>query len=364
MHTSNLMKKYLLPATCLIGTAAMASAEWTKVADFEDYNQTTDEAEFIAQGWIFQDWDYYGYPECVDGTKDCTGYRAVVAAPFGGSGNVFEIRAGDPTVNEPVNSRSITAFPLPVEIPVNGTATFYQKVAFERPEAAHHWGLTVVAEPVNGPDEPHHGYGDLGTSTATDFFGNQLPRVHQGGWVGATEDLDGVMVPEIWYEFWYHISNNDQSLGSGVFELYIRGGVYEEITHLPNYTLPQDLIDAGVTVWQFRNRVEEPITRWLNVTNTGNPAERYNGVGAMYIDDMYIALDEFTLEVPDGGTVNPDTWAGYPVLESGDCDTGSLLGWVNVNYKPYIFSYSLNQWMYIDESAVSSSGAWAYVFSF
>lgn len=61
-----------------------------------------------------------------------------------------------------------------------------------------------------------------------------------------------------------------------------------------------------------------------------------------------------------GGTLNE--WAGYPWNdESGDVDTESFLGWVNVLSGDWIWSYSLGQYIYCPEEFVSVSGAWAYV---
>lgn len=55
------------------------------------------------------------------------------------------------------------------------------------------------------------------------------------------------------------------------------------------------------------------------------------------------------------------TWAGYDILETGDVDTSNWLGFINVNNSPWIYSYNLDQWMYIEESSVNNSGSWTYV---
>ncbi|NDV62885.1 glycoside hydrolase family 16 protein [Puniceicoccales bacterium CK1056] len=61
------------------------------------------------------------------------------------------------------------------------------------------------------------------------------------------------------------------------------------------------------------------------------------------------------------GTINEEeSWAGYPVVE-GVVDTGDWLGMLYVGHRPWIWSYSLEGWMYLPVSHVGSSGAWVYV---
>jgi hypothetical protein len=55
------------------------------------------------------------------------------------------------------------------------------------------------------------------------------------------------------------------------------------------------------------------------------------------------------------------TWAGYDVDELGWADTTPWLGFVNVVGDPWIWSASLNNWMYLPEDSVSESGAWIYI---
>ena len=58
----------------------------------------------------------------------------------------------------------------------------------------------------------------------------------------------------------------------------------------------------------------------------------------------------------------PVPWAGYPVGNRGEVDTGSWLGWLNAYHEPNLWSYSLDGWIYIEESDVTTSGGWMYIF--
>jgi hypothetical protein len=79
--------------------------------------------------------------------------------------------------------------------------------------------------------------------------------------------------------------------------------------------------------------------------------------GADGTSDGYINAMSITFEAAE----EPTTWAGYPRLPSGDVNTESFLGWVNVLQGDFIWSYSLNGWMYLPEDFVGEVGAWTYV---
>lgn len=60
-------------------------------------------------------------------------------------------------------------------------------------------------------------------------------------------------------------------------------------------------------------------------------------------------------------TPPPATWAGYTIVEGGAIDTTPLMGWLNISSAPWLYSYTLNKWIYGDESAFGAGGAWVYV---
>ncbi len=58
----------------------------------------------------------------------------------------------------------------------------------------------------------------------------------------------------------------------------------------------------------------------------------------------------------------PTTWAGYSIVDgAGNVDTAPWMGMVNVADAPWVYSYTLNNWLYIPEEHVSTSGGWGYV---
>lgn len=49
-------------------------------------------------------------------------------------------------------------------------------------------------------------------------------------------------------------------------------------------------------------------------------------------------------------------WAGFPIDEDGFVNTGRLLGWAEVSLSPWIWSYSLGTWAYVEEDWVAANG--------
>ncbi|MEX0330414.1 MAG: hypothetical protein AB3N64_03225 [Puniceicoccaceae bacterium] len=60
-------------------------------------------------------------------------------------------------------------------------------------------------------------------------------------------------------------------------------------------------------------------------------------------------------------TPPPATWAGYTIVDGSLIDTTPLMGWLNIASAPWLYSYSLNKWIYGDESTFGEGGAWLYV---
>jgi len=135
----------------------------------------------------------------------------------------------------------------------------------------------------------------------------------------------------------------------------------EDVTYRGNvlnsgkFDVYADYLLVGSNIETGSDEPEDEIERILLRTQY---AEGGTVAQEMWIDNWQ------TASVPPDPSGGFETWAGYLVLETGDANTGEWLGWVNVSAKPWILNYDLNQWMYINESEVSDSGSWAYVFNF
>lgn len=78
-----------------------------------------------------------------------------------------------------------------------------------------------------------------------------------------------------------------------------------------------------------------------------------DGVNDGYVNCMSVTYEPAEL-----------TWAGWPVDELGNVDTTPFMGWLNVGFGDYVWSYSLNNYIYMPEDFVSSGGAWTYIPNF
>jgi hypothetical protein len=119
-------------------------------------------------------------------------------------------------------------------------------------------------------------------------------------------------------------------------------------------------MEDGSNTALFRNGTDDPLVT-LNIISAGSNS---GPVSVFLLDDIY--FDPTGINLDGGDPVEGDTfWAGYKVVnEAGDADTGGWLGWVNTLNKPWIYVYSLNNYLYLEEDAVTSSGAWAFAVNF
>lgn len=75
----------------------------------------------------------------------------------------------------------------------------------------------------------------------------------------------------------------------------------------------------------------------------------------------------YRLETSAGETIllapapSASAWSVWPRDAAGNVDTGDFLGWINVRQAPWVWSFSLDGWLFLPEGAVHQAGAWAYV---
>jgi beta-glucanase (GH16 family) len=61
------------------------------------------------------------------------------------------------------------------------------------------------------------------------------------------------------------------------------------------------------------------------------------------------------------GTLNEEaSWGGWPVVD-GNVDTEGWIGWLYIDNDPWVWSYSLNKWIYLPEVLVTTGGGWVYI---
>jgi hypothetical protein len=66
------------------------------------------------------------------------------------------------------------------------------------------------------------------------------------------------------------------------------------------------------------------------------------------------------MQIVDTSSGSGPTWAGYDILQDGWVDTTPWMGYINVSAGDWVWSASLNKYLYLPEVFVSESGSWAY----
>jgi len=140
------------------------------------------------------------------------------------------------------------------------------------------------------------------------------------------------------------------------WECYIQGGQWTEQTRLDT--------DDMTGIWLFRtNPAPEGTVQWFQVSlSRGNssPTGGEKGIDPTYFDNVAIDTTGQNLTKPPVGD-GPTTWAGYTVDSNGNANTMGWLGIVNVTHKPWIYSWSMGAYLYIEEDSITDGGSWVYV---
>lgn len=111
--------------------------------------------------------------------------------------------------------------------------------------------------------------------------------------------------------------------------------------------------ESIVGTYQFQNPSTN-IGGFLLATGTG----ANQAVPTMQVDNISIRTGE---DLIPGDPGSSGMYAGYPVLEGGFVDTGAWLGFLYVGDSPWVWSYTLNNWLFMEEPEADSPGAWVFV---
>lgn len=137
---------------------------------------------------------------------------------------------------------------------------------------------------------------------------------------------------------------------------------WEGRTVVDSFTTPGNK-DTWVTVDGFfmadlaRVDQSELLNTGIHVFSTQEGKGFVSGeAGLYYVDDVLV-------KVSQGEIIETETWAGYEVdADTGNVDTGAWLGVLHVTHAPFVYSFDLGSFLYIDETTISGdSGAWVYI---
>jgi len=139
-------------------------------------------------------------------------------------------------------------------------------------------------------------------------------------------------------------------------------------------SVEEEEIHFELTDWMDDSIYDYPLTVKFRIDNEWDK----EGISAIQGGK---ALEAWTVEndgnlyalvkaVPDRGEVvlyssELDTealsWGGMIGDAGGDLDTGDLLGWINVKRQPWIWSYTLDHWIYAADPGEEVDAVWSYI---
>lgn len=116
------------------------------------------------------------------------------------------------------------------------------------------------------------------------------------------------------------------------------------------------------TVQDFSLSATFPDEESLQVVQIGFEASTRYDAGSKTMDSAEVYFEAIEAFV-EGDDVGPTTWAGYDRDANGNVNTGSWMGWLNVTHEPAVWSYTLQNWVYLPEGNVTANGGWTYIFA-
>jgi hypothetical protein len=103
----------------------------------------------------------------------------------------------------------------------------------------------------------------------------------------------------------------------------------------------------GVTPPPFAGSPQDEFQGWSNTEVNGKTVEAH----CFEFFYEHLALSELA---------EPSMWEGFPLNESGWVNTGDWMGWLNVTDEPWIWSLSLETFLFLPEGSLTDNGAWFF----
>jgi len=231
---------------------------------------------------------------------------------------------------------------------------------------SNYWHIGTADKPlefddITGRQTTPGAWGDF---NALVWLGDAQNIEHRDGDKYVSTNPPVVVDVNNWYYFFMIVENKwDMNTApptcTGVYTLYMQGpGIGDVPTLIPVGTDPgKDSAFIRRAPVDTEGNPQSII--WVmfatNSSSANNPPFR----GPFLLDDFYFSPGMNLSLMGDP----PEWYTCYQILnEQGDVDTGDLLDWINVAAAPYLWSYSLEGWIYMHEPSCDASGAWAYFY--
>ncbi len=182
------------------------------------------------------------------------------------------------------NRKALTFRALPTLVEVGQTYTFFIRFRVEYFPNNHSFGLSNMSneeiieksydafEPMLRITDKAESDGRLNDGTLMVSTGfKQYTKIIDPDTGRAASPLEQGR----WYELWYVVNNSLYASGGQRFDVYLRGGQFEQQAH----------VYSGA---EFRMQREQSLSRFFMISNTGSKSKPYGNGGVMY-DDLYMA---------------------------------------------------------------------------
>mgnify|MGYP001097277850 CR=1 FL=1 len=164
----------------------------------------------------------------------------------------------------------------------------------------------------------------------------------------------------IWHEVWMVVENKIGTT-EDQYAIYIKGGAYTTQTRLHVALNTGTSIDPVYEIFKdaaaFRNGTTDPIVTIL-IKTISPLTESYDDI--VLFDRFAQAPGVELTSPPPFETPCAFAWDGLCPINN-DVDTSNWLGWINIQKRPWVYAYSLDSWIWINEANINDQGAWAYI---
>ena len=229
--------------------------------------------------------------------------------------------------------------PLPEEIPVNAIGTVYFRIWQSSLDLNWH----VMISKVAAGEEPDNTVIWDNQAAILRYISTEPEgslTAHGGGYLLPQPSFSPS--PGHWYEYWIILDN----AYDGVVQADTAGySIYRRDPGESDPVLMAWGTDQPRTKLSFRN---QSFSSLKSVVLIQSPQA---GQNTWLIDDLIMR---------HGACLSIDcvNWCGFPIL-GGHAETGSWLGWLYVAAEPWVFSYALDNWLYVP-SCPDAIGSWVW----
>ncbi|MCC5836049.1 MAG: hypothetical protein JJU20_15080 [Opitutales bacterium] len=154
-------------------------------------------------------------------------------------------------------------------------------------------------------------------------------------------------------------STNHLVVRQGGSDFYVSNNIGSTLENMTTYTRIEDVGSLATEWFEY-----DPTSDIAAVGAPASPVlDDITAIGVLNrSEDMPLAGFEFYVaEMLVEAEPQMDRWAGFPIDESNEVNTGNFLGQLYAGLEPWIFSYTANQFFFMPESHVTETGAWLYI---